>query len=173
MFRSKRLIKQADKKSVELEDALTIASKGGKYPILCDTSPCVLRMREMMNDRLRIFEPVEFIFTFLMEKLNFKKLKDPVAIHITCSSRKMGLEAKFRAVAEACAEDIVIPEKVKCCGFAGDKGFNYPELNKSALKDLRQAITIKCKAGYSNSRTCEIGLSVHGGVTLQINYLFG
>jgi len=163
-FESKGLLEHADKKAIELEKALKISSEGGKYPILCDTSPCVLRMREVMSDRLQIFEPVEFIYTFLMKKLTFKKLNETVAIHITCSSRIMGLESEFRAVAEACSEDIIIPEKVKCCGFAGDKGFNYPELNKSALKDLGQAVSGKCKAGYSNSRTCEIGLSVHSGI---------
>jgi D-lactate dehydrogenase len=75
----------------------------------------------------------------------------------------MGLEGKMRAIAEACAETVVVPADVGCCAFAGDKGFVRPELNAHALRSLGAAVA-RCSAGYSSSRTCEIGLSVHGGV---------
>lgn len=48
--------------------------------------------------------------------------------------------------------------------IAGDRGFRHPELNQSALKELRPAVSDKCTAGYSTSRTCEIGLSQHRGL---------
>jgi len=41
-----------------------------------------------------------------------------------------------------------------------------PEMNAHALRSLAPAIK-NCTAGYSTSRTCEIGLSVHGGVTYR------
>jgi D-lactate dehydrogenase len=107
---------------------------------------------------------VEFIHDFLMDKLTFTQLPRTVAIHNTCSSIKMELETKFGAVAQACAQKVIVPEQVGCCGFAGDRGFIYPELNESALKELRVAVSPKCSAGYSNSRTCEIGLSLHSGM---------
>ncbi|MDP3480597.1 MAG: hypothetical protein Q8R88_12560, partial [Desulfoprunum sp.] len=73
---------------------------------------------------------------------------------------------KFRAVAEVCATEVVVPEKVGCCGFAGDRGFTFPELNAAALADLRPAVEqCGCTSGYSNSRTCEIGLSLHSGIS--------
>jgi D-lactate dehydrogenase len=53
-------------------------------------------------------------------------------------------------------------DEVLCCGFAGDKGFNKPELNSHALRHLKQALPAGCDAGYSSSRTCEIGLSEYG-----------
>jgi D-lactate dehydrogenase len=59
---------------------------------------------------------------------------------------------------------VVVPDHVGCCGFAGDRGFNYPELNASALEHLRTGVAGKCAAGYSTSRTCEIGLSAHSGI---------
>ncbi|MGB6650360.1 MAG: hypothetical protein WBG01_17665, partial [Bacteroidota bacterium] len=52
---------------------------------------------------------------------------------------------------------------VGCCGWAGDRGFSFPELNASALHDLRGALPADCTEGYSTSRTCEIGLSLHSG----------
>jgi D-lactate dehydrogenase len=88
-------------------------------------------------------------------------------LHITCSSRRMGLEGKLAAVARACARTVVIPENVGCCGFAGDKGFTLPELNDHALRDLPAAIPQGCDQGYSTSRTCEIGLASHAGITYR------
>ena len=70
-------------------------------------------------------------------------------------------------VPEVCvkpAAKVVVPDLVGCCGFAGDRGFNYPELNASALQHLRAGVAGRCTAGYSTSRTCEIGLSAHSGI---------
>jgi D-lactate dehydrogenase len=122
-------------------------------------------MKGSLDARLRLLEPVEFIHTHLMDKLRFERRREAIAVHVTCSAIKMGLSEKFRAVAEACAERVVAPG-LGCCGFAGDKGFDVPELNASALAGLREAVS-GCVAGYSNSRTCEIGLSLHGGIPYQ------
>jgi len=165
-FESKGFVEAADAKSRELEAALLECSAGGRIPVLCDTSPCVHRMKGLLDPRLRLHEPVEFIQKHLMDKLRFEKRPGAVAVHVTCSSTKMGLDAAFRAVAEACAERVILPG-LGCCGFAGDKGFNTPELNASALSGLRPALPPDCKIGFSNSRTCEIGLSVHAGIPYQ------
>ena len=60
-----------------------------------------------------------------------------------------------------------------CCGFAGDKGFIHPELNRYALRKLRpQLLANHIQAGYSNSRTCEIGLQANTGIPyMSIVYL--
>jgi hypothetical protein len=83
------------------------------------------------------------------------------------SSHKMQLVEKLRKVAEACAARVVIPDQVTCCGIAGSKGFDCPELTASALAELKAALPADCNSGYSNSRTCEIGLSWHGGISYQ------
>ncbi len=163
-FESKGFIKQADIKLKELEAALMQASDGGRIPVLCDTSPCLYRMRKFLNPRLKLYEPSEFIYDFLMERLEFKPVNTTVALHHTCSNMKMALEHKLLAVAQACAQNVVVPDLVGCCGFAGDRGFSHPELNQSALMELRPAVDENCTAGYSTSRTCEIGLSHHSGL---------
>jgi len=163
-FESKGFFRQADMKSTELETALLEVSRGGRVPVLCDTSPCLYRMRRVLNPALHLFEPAEFICDFLMNLLHIQPLAEPVAVHHTCSTMKMGLEHKLLAVAQACAVDVVIPELVGCCGFAGDRGFSFPELNASALKELKPSLPQKCNSGYSTSRTCEIGLSRHSGI---------
>ena len=163
-FESKGFLEQADIKSKELEAVLMQASDGGRVPVLCDASPCLYRMRNVMNPQLKLYEPSEFIYDFLMDRLAFEPLDTTVALHHTCSAMKMALEHKLLAVAQACAQNVVVPDLVGCCGFAGDRGFSHPELNQSALRELRPAVGEKCTAGYSTSRTCEIGLSQHSGI---------
>jgi D-lactate dehydrogenase len=162
-FESKGFFDQAKRKSDELEKVLLAASDNGRLPVLCDTSPCLERMRRTFGPRLTLFEPVEFTATHLLNRLTISKTEDPVALHITCSARKMGLENAFMAVADACTETVVVPYGIECCGFAGDRGFNVPELNRAALSGLKSAVA-GCTAGYANSRTCEIGLSHHSGI---------
>jgi D-lactate dehydrogenase len=58
-------------------------------------------------------------------------------------------------------------DEVQCCGFAGERGFMRPELNEHALRHLKQALPADCAAGYSSSRTCEIGLSEMAGFPYQ------
>ena len=78
--------------------------------------------------------------------------------------KKMGIEAKLVELAKKCAAKVVITE-ANCCGFAGDRGFSFPELNKHGLRDLKSQLTKDIKNGYSTSRTCEIGLSLHSGIS--------
>jgi len=163
-FSSKGFVKVGNQKAAELEAALLDISKGGDIPVVCDTSPCLLRMRRLFTGNLQLYEPVEFAHRYLLDKLNIYRLPETVAIHTTCSSQKMGLDAMFLAVAQACATEVVIPERVGCCGFAGDRGFSFPELNAAALADLKPAVKDTCSSGYANSRTCEIGLSLHSGI---------
>jgi len=162
-FESKGFKDQADRKSDELSEALLQASKQGGIPILCDTSPCLFRMQTTLDPRLLLYEPIAFVLTYLMKRLRFTKKQTRVAIHPTCSTRKMGLENKMLELASACVEKVVMPPDIYCCGFAGDLGFKVPELNAAALKELNTHVCT-CDAGYSTSKTCEIGLSLHGGI---------
>jgi D-lactate dehydrogenase len=120
-------------------------------------------MKKVMDSRLKLYEPVEFAHDFLLDKLTFEKSDQKLAFHVTCSSTKMELTDKFVKVAQACTSKAVFPEEVGCCGFAGDKGFSHPELNDWALRKLKPAVS-GCQTGYSNSRTCEIGLSKNSGI---------
>lgn len=164
IWESKGMPDVADRKTAELEEALFVASNGGEYPILCDQSPCLLRMKEKMT-RLRLFEPIELIETFLVDRLDFTPIDEPIAIHATCSTRKMGLLPLLTRLAGRCSTDVLLPEEIGCCGFAGDKGFFTPEVNAFALRKLEPQLKRRAVvAGYSTSRTCEIGLTTNGGV---------
>ena len=168
-FSSKGFDEAAHTKSSQLELALLNASEFGEYPILCDTSPCTKKMMESFSHKLDIFEPIEFALQFLTKDLEFTAINEPITIHTTCSSRKMGLEDKFKTLASLCSTNVIVPADVKCCGFAGDRGLNFPELNKSALRALKEQ-TKDAKMAFSTSKTCEIGLSEESG--LDYNSIF-
>ena len=120
-------------------------------------------MQATADDRLSLYEPIEFVLQFLMDRLTFTPKDIKIAVHPTCSTRKMGLETKLLKLAQSCAKEVVWPQDIYCCGFAGDRGFSFPELNRTALEGLEKEVS-SCGAGYSTSKTCEIGLSLHGGI---------
>ena len=164
IWESKGMPDIADRKTAELEAALKAASNDGEIPVVCDQSPCLHRMRNHIKD-LKLYEPAEFIADFLAPNLTFSKIDKTVAIHVTCSSRLMGVGPKLIDVARKCVTKVVVPAEIGCCGFAGDKGFTMPALNKYALRKLRPQIEANAVTeGYSNSRTCEVGLSINAGV---------
>ena len=152
--------------------ALLKASENGRYPVLCDQSPCLHRMREHIKS-MKLYEPAEFISKYLAPELDFIPGDEPIAVHVTCSSRRMGLADTIIGLARRCSTDVTVPAAVGCCGFAGDKGFSVPELNAWGLRHLRPALEkAGVTAGYSNSRTCEIGLTKNSGVSYKsIAYL--
>jgi len=162
-FESKGLPEQANSKHQELERALLEASRGGQDPIVFDTSPCAFRTKRDQQGGLKIYDLTEFLHDHVLDHLTINPVPETVAIHSTCSTIKMGLQNKLKAIAEHCAEQVIVPDKVTCCGWSGDRGFTYPELNASALRDLKGALPAACQSGYSTSRTCEIGLSLHSG----------
>ncbi len=161
---SKGFSEIGEKKGKQLESVLWEASEQGKYPILMDTSPCASTSMDLMRDELVIYEPFSYIAEFILPKLNITPQKEPVMLHITCTSQRKGKAAVMLEVTKACAENVIIPEDITCCGFAGDRGFNFPELNRSALGALKDQVPNDCSEGYSNSITCEIGLSEHSGI---------
>jgi len=166
-FKSKGLKDSAEEAVQRLEASLWQVTDQGELPVVCDTSPCTARMLEQFDKPIQVFEPVRFMRKFLLPHLEQVRTVESVALHITCSARKMGLEADFLALAETCASDVFMAEEEGCCGFAGDKGFTQPELNASALSRLSAQLPAHCKQGYSNSRTCEIGLSSHTGISFR------
>ena len=172
IWESKGMLDIADRKSAELEAALWKATKQGRYPVLCAQSPCLHRMRKVMQ-KMQLYEPAGFIMKYLVPRLDFHPVDRPVALHVTCSTRHMGADKDLIALARMCSTKVFLPEGVGCCGFAGDRGFTFPELNRYGLRKLRPQIEANhIEVGYSNSRTCEIGLESNTGIPyMNIVYL--
>merc|ERR1719440_960072 len=156
--------------SSSLQAALLEASDRGRLPIVCDTSPCLQRMKEKIDDpllKLALFEPVQFISLYLQSELEFSKVRDSIAVHVPCSSKKLKLSDQMIGLAEMCAHE-VHATPIPCCGMAGDRGMRYPELTGASLQHLDGMMQSNgCTDGYSTSRTCEMSLSNHSGVNFR------
>ncbi len=142
----------------------------GNLPVVIDTSPCTYGFKtarayltpenQERFDKIRFLDAIEFVHDELLPQLVVKTNSGSVALHPVCSVTKMGIGAKLEGIARACSEDVMIPLEAGCCGFAGDRGFLFPELTQSATK--HEADEVKAKRPdecYSSSRTCEIGMT--------------
>ncbi|MBS1876861.1 MAG: FAD-binding oxidoreductase [Acidobacteria bacterium] len=144
-------------------------SDGASLPVVVDTSPCTYGLKtcrasltpenQARFDQLRIVDSIEFAHDTLLPALTVKSKAEAVALHPVCSVAKMGLGGKLESVARACASNVIVPPSAGCCGFAGDRGFLFPELTAAAT--LAEAREVKSTAAecYSSSRTCEIGMT--------------
>lgn len=165
-FSSKGFVEAGKKVADELEAALMEASNGGKYPILCDMSPCLYTMHANMDGGpLKLYEPAEFTEKYLLPRLKINKIDEKVAIFAVCSAKKLAVDQTLANIARACTKEVVVVDS-NCCGFAGDRGFTLPELNAHGLRYLKEQV-YGCDSGYATSRTCEIGLSYHSGVEFK------
>ena len=163
MFGSKGFTEAATDSASRVEAALMEASEGGRHPIVCDTSPCLATLKEKLAAgplKFALYEPAGFVRHFLEDKLDFEPVRDRVAVHVPCSSKKMGATSDVERLAGRAAREVV-PSGVPCCGMAGDRGMRYPELTGGALQHLE---TSGCADGVSTSRTCEMSLSNHSGI---------
>jgi len=124
-------------------------------------------MKRYLGGRLAVQDSIEFIHDTVLQRVTVERQPMPVAIHPVCSVRKMGTVDRLERIADRCSATVVKIDEVLCCGFAGDKGFNRPELNEHALRHLNRALPADCTRGYSTSRTCEIGLSEYAGFPYQ------
>ena len=117
-------------------------SKGGELPVIVDTSPCAYGLKtaraylspanQAKFDKLIILDAIEFAHDRLLGKLPILRKMNSVVLHPVCSATKMNLNPKLACIAKACSKAVLLPSDAGCCGFAGDRGFLFPELTASA-----------------------------------------
>ena len=165
-FLSKGQTTAAEFKQQQLNRWLLDVSKNGAIPIFSDSSPCSLSLKGKLDKRLQLIDSIDFLHDSVLPKLTVVSRQNNVALHISCSAQQLGQSKKLRQLVQACSTEVVQPEGISCCGFAGDKGFVMPELNASALDNLAEQVS-SCNCGVSSSRTCEVGLSRYSGIEYQ------
>jgi D-lactate dehydrogenase len=166
MLASKGLTEEADAMAEALTQSLLAAAddgQGGLLPVIMDASACSARMRKYLGVRLPVLDFHEFAHDALLPRLRIQRQPGAIALHVNCAVRRTGTDAKLRALVTACAQEVIEPAGVTCCGFAGDRGFVVPELNVHALRKIHDALPAACCEGVSTNRTCEIGLTEETG----------
>jgi D-lactate dehydrogenase len=142
------------------------SSNNGALPVLVDTSPCTYQFLHTTPglskvaleklDQLKFVDIIQFLSQCITDK-DYPTLNNKIVLHPTCSTEKMGDRKQMVALAEKCAEEVIMPVHWGCCGFAGDRGLIVPELNQTAMTYEANDVQGQ-KTGYSTSRTCEVGM---------------
>jgi D-lactate dehydrogenase len=175
-FASKGFAGDATATAARLVDRLWAWTDQGRLPAVMDASSCVYALRTAGSSapgaiplppaaterlaRLTLLDAVEWVHDELLPRLDPRPVAARVAVHPTCSARKLGLAERLAAVARACAEEVVVPLDLDCCATAGDRGMLHPELTASALSaEAAELRAVGCTRGVSSNLTCEIGLA--------------
>ncbi len=142
--------------------AIVINSQNSWYTeIILENSSCYYTLLRNNTESVKFSDIISFIYKY-QDKLNLIRKYNKIAVHIDCSCKKIANETQIMSILSKCANEIVIPKNIACCGFAGVKGFTLPELNQSSLTSLEQQIA-DCDIGVTFNRSCQVGLSFHGG----------
>uniref|UniRef100_A0AAU2JKT1 D-lactate dehydrogenase (cytochrome) n=1 Tax=Streptomyces sp. NBC_00049 TaxID=2903617 RepID=A0AAU2JKT1_9ACTN len=143
---------------------------GGRLPLVVDASSCTLGIahevvpyltqdNRALHAELRIVDSVVWAAQELLPHLEILRTVGSAVLHPTCSMRHLGDEEQLRAVAAACADEVVVPDDAGCCAFAGDRGMLHPELTASAAAREAAEVTARSfDAHLSANRMCEVGM---------------
>ena len=174
VWRSKGLVDGATAMAVRTASALLVASEDGRLPVVCEASSCTHGLHTLQHDlelggedalaarvgALTVIDSSRFVAERVLPNLVVEHRLGTVVLHPTCSDRHAGDVENLRAVAAACADQVVIPFDAGCCAFAGDRGMLHPELTASAT--AREAAEVRggsYDAYLSSNRTCELGMT--------------
>jgi D-lactate dehydrogenase len=149
-------------------DALWASTQQGALPVVVDASSCthgLAGLDHLLPDdervaRLRIEDAVTFTVRELLPSLAVPTPVASLTLHPTCSTTHLGIGEDLRTVAEAVAEEVVVPTGWGCCGYAGDRGMLHPELTDSATREEAADVAARPTEQYAScNRTCEIGMT--------------
>ncbi|MEE1755387.1 FAD-binding and (Fe-S)-binding domain-containing protein [Streptomyces sp. SP18CS02] len=143
---------------------------GGRLPLIVDASSCALGIgREVvpylsehnrgLHGELTVIDSIVWAADELLPRLAVRRTVGSAVVHPTCSMHHLGDADRLTVIAEACADEVVVPDDAGCCAFAGDRGMLHRELTESAT--AREAAEVRARsfdAHLSANRMCEIGM---------------
>jgi hypothetical protein len=92
MLASKGMAEEADAMAEVAIAALLKAADdghGGHYPVIMDASTCSVRMQKVLAGRLKLLDFHEFAHDALLPRLRLSAKREPIALHINCSVRRV------------------------------------------------------------------------------------
>jgi D-lactate dehydrogenase len=142
---------------------------GGRLPVVVDSGSCAVGLgrdvvphlteaNRELHAELAVVDAVVWAAEHLLPRLPAGARAGAVVLHPTCVGGP-GADAALRGLAEACAEEVVVPDDAGCCGFAGDRGMLHPELTASATRREAEEVAGRGYDAYlSCNRLCEVAL---------------
>ncbi|MGN7971057.1 FAD-binding and (Fe-S)-binding domain-containing protein [Microbacterium sp. 22296] len=141
--------------------AVRTASRDGALPIVCDASSCTEGFAATLREEgVEVVDAVAFAASTLLPVLSPTPVAELLALHPTCSSKQLGIDPALRAVGEAVASEVRVPDAWGCCAYAGDRGMLHPELTEAATApEAAEVEGWGADAHASCNRTCELGMT--------------
>ncbi|WP_445398540.1 FAD-binding and (Fe-S)-binding domain-containing protein [Streptomyces sp. LE64] len=145
-------------------------TRGGRLPLVVDASSCTLGLAHEVvpyltpengarHRELTVVDSIAWAAEELLPRLTVHRTVESAVLHPTCSMRHLGNEGQLRAVADACADEVEVPDDAGCCAFAGDRGMLHRELTESATRREAAAVAARSYDGHwSANRMCEVGM---------------
>ncbi|MEU2800301.1 FAD-binding and (Fe-S)-binding domain-containing protein [Streptomyces sp. NPDC007117] len=143
---------------------------GGTLPLVVDASSCTLGIAEevvphltednrALHRELTVVDSLVWAAEELLPRLTVFRRAGSAVLHPTCSMEHLGDVEQLRALAAACAEEVVVPDDAGCCAFAGDRGMLHKELTDAATATEAAEVGRRPYDTYlSANRMCEIGM---------------
>lgn len=148
-------------------------------PIIVDNSSCTYSFKKNIEyKQFKFLDSIEFLDLLIRQYSDqFKKIYKKIYIQNICSVEKLHLRNMFFQIAKKISEEVITHPFSECCGFAGDRGLLYPEVNQSTIGILKQRIEKhpekeNIEGFFSSNLTCEVGLSQSGYKFRHILFAF-
>lgn len=144
--------------------SLQRATREGELPVVCDASSCTEGLQVLLDSAgelgIRVIDAVAFVEKTVLPHLPVGAKVASLALHPTCSSRRLGIDGALARIAAAAADEVLVPDDWGCCAFAGDRGMLHPELTASATAlEAAEVGRVAVAAHASVNRTCELGMT--------------
>ncbi|WNM31712.1 FAD-binding and (Fe-S)-binding domain-containing protein [Streptomyces sp. Li-HN-5-11] len=149
----------------KLLDEIERATGPDTLTVVSDASSCTEGIHAAvasagLERRVRVVDAVQFVADSVLSRLPDVPKVPKLTLHPTCSSTRLGINDQLRRIADAVAEEVVIPLDWGCCAFAGDRGLLHPELTAAATAaEAHEVAAIGAGTHASCNRTCEIGMT--------------
>ncbi|GAA1487752.1 FAD-binding and (Fe-S)-binding domain-containing protein [Brachybacterium sacelli] len=164
-FSSKGMTRAKEQMRERVRTTLLAATHGGELPVIVDAASCTEGILGAMEGTgVEVIDAVTYVRRHLLPHLPVRAPAASVTVHPTCSTTHLGASEDLVAIAEACAQDVVVPVSWGCCGYAGDRGMLHPELTASATAEEAAEVARRETDWYvSANRTCELGMQAATG----------
>lgn len=145
-------------------------TRGGELPLVGDNVSCTegvdVALKAASVTGIRVVDATEWVAEFVAPRLPDVERAGLAAVHPTCSSTHLGVNDALLMLAGLVAEETVVPQGWRCCGFAGDRGLLHEELTATATRDEAASVReLGADLHLSCNRTCELGLTRATGNT--------
>lgn len=140
-----------------------------RLPVVVDAASCTEGLFDAVaGTGLEVLDAVTYARRHLLPRLEVRRPIASVTVHPTCSTTRLGATDDLVAIAQACAEEVVVPIAWGCCAYAGDRGMLHPELTASATAaEAAEVATRETDWYVSANRTCELGMQAATGRTYR------